>query len=272
MRPYLAAFRARARTVFRYRAAAAAGMFAQVAFGFILVMILESWYGSAGGAPAPMTMSQTAAYVWLGQAFFAMLPWNPDPELRDLIRSGEVARDLLRPLDLYWLWFTRTLAWRLVSSGLRCAAILAFAGFALPRLGMVDLALPAPAGASALACFAVLMAMAALMSASMTVALSCFQFRQVSAAGITAIFAAIVSFFSGLTVPLPLLDGPIAAVAGLLPFRALADLPFRFWSGAIPVNDAPAAFLFQLAWLAAITAGGRVFLNMQLRDLAVAGS
>ncbi len=271
MKPYMAAFRARARAVFQYRAAAFAGIFTQFFFGFVIVMILESWYSSGTGASeAPLSLSQAASYVWLGQAFFSMLPWNPDPELRDLIRSGDVARDLMRPLDLYFLWFIRTLAWRLVMVALRCFFVFAIGCFVLPVVGMADIALSLPSPGGFL-CFLALMPMAALLSAAITVGVSCFQFRQVSQAGATAIMAAVVSFFSGLTVPLPLLSGGIDLLARALPFRLLADAPYRFWLGSLQPQALPGFLALQAFWLAAIVIGGRAFMNRRLAGLSVAG-
>ena len=59
-----------------------------------------------------MAFAQVASYVWLGQALLAMLPWNVDAEIRAMIRSGAVAYELCRPIDLYGLWFARALAQR----------------------------------------------------------------------------------------------------------------------------------------------------------------
>ena len=59
-----------------------------------------------------MTFPQVLVYIWLGQALLALLPWNVDKEIAEQIRSGGVAYELLRPVDLYGFWFARTLAFR----------------------------------------------------------------------------------------------------------------------------------------------------------------
>ncbi len=270
MSAYLAAFRARARTVVRYRAAALAGIFTQVFFGFILVMVLESWFMGSPGV-ARFGFTQAASYVWLGQAFLALQVWGPDPELRDLIRSGEIARDLLRPTSLYGLWFVRTLAWKCVALAMRLGAVLAFAGFGLPLLGMADLALRPPASWPAFFAFLAMLVPAALSSAALAAGVSCFQFRQISAAGASAMAAALSSFFSGLIIPLPLLSGPVEAISRYLPYRGLADLPFRFWLGETPVRALPTAFAVQTAWALALFAAGAAYVRSRAGRDAVAG-
>lgn len=269
MRAYLATFRARFRTVMGYRAAALAGVFTQLFFGFILVHILESWYAS--GAGAPIGLAQTASYVWLGQAFLAFQVWGPDPELRDLIRSGEVARDLLRPSDLFGLWFARTLGWKAAGVALRFWVVLAFAALVLPALGMPELALNAPASPAGFAAFLAMMALATLTSAGLAVLVSCFQFSQVSAAGASAIAGAASMFFSGLIVPLPLLSGPVERLSALLPFRGLADLPFRFWLGTLPPRAVFSQAAYQAGWVLALIAGGWLYTRSRLGRIAVAG-
>jgi ABC-2 type transport system permease protein len=54
-----------------------------------------------------MSLEQSISYVWLGQATLAMFPWNTDREAREAVRSGAVAYELCRPVDLYALWFSR---------------------------------------------------------------------------------------------------------------------------------------------------------------------
>ncbi len=49
----------------------------------------------------------------------AMLPWNVDREIAGMIRSGNVVYELLRPRDLYAIWFSRILALRTAPTLLR---------------------------------------------------------------------------------------------------------------------------------------------------------
>ena len=125
-RGYWALFRARFRTLLQYRAAALAGMGTQVFFGLVFVMVYEAFYRSSR-ASQPISYPEVVTYVWLGQAFLAMLPWNVDPEIRAMIRSGAVAYELLRPLDLYAAWYCRALAWRTAPTLLRAVPLFAIA-------------------------------------------------------------------------------------------------------------------------------------------------
>jgi ABC-type uncharacterized transport system permease subunit len=90
----------RLREAAQYRAAALAGVFTQVVFGFIIFMTLDA-FSTGRPARSPMTRPQLVSYVWLGQAFLALLPWNLDRDVVQMLRTGAIAYELLRPLDLY---------------------------------------------------------------------------------------------------------------------------------------------------------------------------
>lgn len=110
-----------------YRTAAYAGIVTQIVFGLVLVAIFAAFY--ANGIKAPMNLPQVTTYIWLGQAFFAMTPYSviPDAELREQIRDGSVATELLRPVDLHSLWMARTLASKLAPTALRCIPVIVVA-------------------------------------------------------------------------------------------------------------------------------------------------
>jgi ABC-2 type transport system permease protein len=126
----------RLREAAQYRAAAVAGVFTQVVFGFIIFMTLDAF--SAGHPEqSPMSRVQLVSYVWLGQAFLALLPWTLDRDVVEMVRTGTIAYELLRPLDLYNFWFCRALGFRLAATSLRAVPLLLLVtvGFRLLGLG-----------------------------------------------------------------------------------------------------------------------------------------
>src|SRR5262249_30056404 len=113
--------------------AAAAGIGTQLFWGLIRVMILDAFYRSST-APQPMSIAHVVTYIWLGQAMLGVLPWNVDPDIPAMVRTGTVAYELLRPLDLYWLWYCRGTAQRTAPTLLRCVPQFIIAGLLLgPR-------------------------------------------------------------------------------------------------------------------------------------------
>src|SRR5688572_1638994 len=206
--PYKAVFDSRAREEVQYRAAAFAGLVTQVVFGFILLMVLFAFYDSSGAA-RPLSDTETAAYVWMGQALLALLPWNVEPATFDSIRTGTVVQELLRPVHLYRMWFARALAWRLVRSALRCVPMVFLAMVVFRLIGLERYAMPLPASASALAFAAAAVALSALFSTALTLLMQIAMLWTTSPEGILRIVPTFSIVLGGTLLPLPLFPDAI---------------------------------------------------------------
>jgi ABC-2 type transport system permease protein len=269
MRPYLAIVGARFRMLLQYRAAALAGVWTQAFFGFVLIMVYEAFYRSTE-APQPLAFSQVVSYVWLGQALLAMLPWNADPELRAMVRSGAVAYELCRPVDLYGLWFARALAWRTAPTLLRAVPMAIFAMVVLPWIGLPEWRLAPPAPLAGLA-FALTLCAAIALSCAISALVNISLLWTLAGDGVVMLLAAIVALSSGLLIPLPLFPDGVRAVLEWLPFAGLADLPYRVYTGSVPVGELGLGLARQLAWTIALIALGRWLIGRGIRRLVVQG-
>jgi ABC-2 type transport system permease protein len=211
------------------------------------------------------------SYIWLGQAFLVLMPWSPDPEVRDCIRTGSIGTELLKPLDLYSLWFAKALGLKSAQLSLRALPILLFAGLLLPALGLDEWRLLPPASLAHFLAFLLSLAAAILLCAAVVCVYDVLLFRSVSAVGSTAMVASLVALGSGILVPLPVLPPRMAAALRLLPFSGLGDAPFRFWTGTAPLASLPASLAHQLLWLLALALLGRAVVRRELLRLEVLG-
>src|SRR5262245_1447516 len=118
MKAYIAILSSHFRSLLQYRAAAFAGVMTPLFFGGVRVMIFDGFFRS-GAAPQPMTSGEVVTYIWLGQAFLLLTMFGADSDVAAMIRTGNVAYEMTRPIDLYNLWFTRALAGRLAPILLR---------------------------------------------------------------------------------------------------------------------------------------------------------
>jgi ABC-2 type transport system permease protein len=270
LRPYLAVLSARYRMLLQYRAAAFAGFTTQLFWGSIKVMVLAAFYALASGEH-PMTLTQVIAYVWLGQALLGLLPWNVDAELQEKMLSGAVAYELLRPLDLYAYWYAHTMALRTATTSLRMLPMFVVVGILLPRVGLGEWALPPPVDASAALGFLVSIAMTVLLASSITMLFHIALIWTLSGRGFNSIMVGLVVVLSGNIVPLPLFPDWLQGFLSWQPFRGLADVPFRIYSGNIAGAAAGLQILTQLAWTAVIVAIGYAVLRRASRRVVVQG-
>ena len=262
MRAYLSAFRMRRRLELQYRGAVLGGVVCQVFFGLILVAVYRAMYA---GKPQGVPLSQITGYVWLQQAFFRMLLAS-DPELTDKIRTGSIAYDLCRPLNLYGFYYARIVAQKMTGSLLRAVPMLVFA-FLLPE-GW-GLAPPAsPAGfAWSLAGLAIgLLCVSALENITMG-----FTMRTLDSRGMQALLNMLMMILSGNILPLTLFPDSWQRVITMLPYAQLLDAPIRLYTGRTPPSAAPRILLIQSMWTLLLAGAGILFWRMNQKRLEIQG-
>ena len=261
MTPYRAMFSARFRSLLQYRAAAAAGFGCQLFWGLIRMMIFTAFYEHASG-DQPMALPDVVTYVWLGQAFLVLIPFRIDGELDQLIRSGNVVYELLRPVDLYSLWYARAIASRTAPAILRAAPMLVVATLA----GWIRW--PGPAN---LLAFAAALTAAVLLTSAFTMVMNITMFWTVSGRGVNILISGTLFLLSGMIVPLPLFPDVVQPVLSILPFRGLIDLPFRLFTENIAASEVHWILLHQLAWTAGLVLLGRWLMARAMGKLVVQG-
>jgi ABC-2 type transport system permease protein len=267
--PYLAVLRARFVLMLQYRAAAAAGLATQAWFGVIAIMVLAGFYHGAGRAP--LSLAQAVGYIWLGQGFLMLLPWNADPEVSEMVVSGAVAYERLRPLDTYFYWYARALAWTLARVLPRAVPMFVLAGLILPTVGLRAWSLAPPANLLAGLLFAISIGPTFLLSAAMTLLINVIVVRSLTARGVNTLAAPVVNLFAGLVAPLPLFPAWMHGFLFMQPFAGLADIPFRIYVGQLTGGAALAGIAIQGFWVAALIVFGRGQLIRAMDRLEVQG-
>jgi ABC-2 type transport system permease protein len=270
VRPYRAILTARFRMLLQYRAAALAGLWTQLFFGLVLLMIYEAFYRSTT-MPQPMTFTEIVSYVWLGQALLAMLPWNADAEIRAMVRSGAVAYELCRPVDLYSLWYARAVALRTAPTLLRAVPMCILSAVILPLVGLDEWALASPPSAAAGAAFAATLVCTLLLGCALTTLINISLLWTISGEGAALLLTSLATFLSGMIVPLPLFPEWAQPIVQRLPFAGLVDLPFRVFTGHIAARDVSSVLLHQISWTIAFVLFGRWLLSRGMRRVVVQG-
>jgi len=262
MKAYLSAFRMRWKMEVQYRGAVVGGVACQVLFGLILVALYRALYR---GRPQSMPLSAITTYVWLQQAFFRML-LSSDPELMDKIRTGGIAYDLCRPLQLYGYYYVRIMAQKMVGSLLRAIPMLAFAAL-LPEGWGISLPASWPALAVSVCGVALgLLCVSALENISMGFTMRTLDFR-----GVMALMNLVMTTLSGNILPLTLFPDAWQKVITLLPYAQLLDTPIRLYTGEYALARAPGALAVQAAWTVLLILMGMLLWQRNQRRLIVQG-
>ena len=270
MRPYLAVVSGRFRALLQYRVAAFAGFVTQAFWGAIKLMVLSAFYAVAEDPP-PLSFEAVVAYVWLGQMLLGLLPWNNDPEIQRQFRTGAVAFELLRPLDLYTFWYFRTIAFRTAPTFLRTIPCLFFAFFVLRWIELDEWAMTLPPDLLQSLAFLASLACAVLLSCAVQMLLNISLFWLIEGRGLATFAGGVVAVFSGMIVPLPLFPPWAQWFLEWQPFRGICDVPYRIYSGNIPLETVPFELCFQLGWTLVLIVLGQLLLRRATSKLVVQG-
>lgn len=245
MKAYLNYFKIRVINNLQYRAAALAGISTQLFFGIVYIMLYLALYESNLDVETPMNLQNLITYMWLQQAFFAVIyPFLADNELLNMIKNGNIAYELIRPQDFYFKFYIKMLANRMVAVALRCLPIIII-GLLLPypyKLGL-------PLNINCFIIFIVSLFFSCLLTTSLSLLIHIFTIYTLDSRGLTSAYSVLAEVFMGLIIPLPFLPMWLQNIAYVLPFRFMGDFPFRVYSGDISEIEGINLLLGSLFWV-----------------------
>ncbi len=260
--PYIAILKARLSILFQYKAAAIAGVVTQIFWGILKIMILEAFYAQAKDVP-PITLETAIAFVLISQSLLPLIPWSLDKEIEAQVRSGQVAIEMIRPIDIYWYWYTRAVAMRIIPTILRSLPFFLVIG--------VFFTLPMPFSIFSLIAFALSCVNALLLSSAITTLIIISLFWTIAGDGIERLMPHIALVLTGIAIPLPLFPDWMQLFIEFQPFRYIIDVPVRIYLGAIAGEKILIYLVLQLIWTAVLIAFGRLLINLAMKRFVIHG-
>ncbi len=250
----------------QYRAAAAAGITTQFAWGILSILLYKAFY-EADPRAFPMSFQALSSYLWLQQAFLALfMGWFFENDIFQSITEGGIAYELCRPTDLYYMWFFRTMASRLAKAVLRCMPILIFAAFLPEPYGI---RLPESLRAGIWFLITSVFGFLVVVAYSMLVYISTF--FTYSPMGVRMVSVSLVDFFAGAVVPIPFLPERVRTVVELLPFASMQNIPLRIYSGDIAGAQIIYRAALQLFWIVVLMWFGKRLMGYALKRVVIQG-
>jgi viologen exporter family transport system permease protein len=247
-----------------YPAAAAAGLFTNVFFGFLIAYILLAVYderSEIGG----YTEADTITYVWLTQGLLSVVA-SFGPTWYDLglrVRSGDVATDLQRPLDLQRLLLAQDFG--------RAAYQLLVRAVPPFLIGAAVFEVVLPDGLLVWLAFAVSVVLALIVSFAVRFLVNLMSFWLLDYRGPTMLAMLVSHLLSGLIIPLAFFPEPFGDLARILPFASMLQLPIDIFVGAASGGEVVAVLALQAFWAFALIGLGRAVLAAGTRRLVVQG-
>lgn len=264
MKKYLSYFKLRYNVALQYRASAIAGIFTQFFWAIMQILIYIAFYKNSTGTD--ISLEQLTSYVWLRQSFYSLINHVTDGEIRSSIENGNVSYELIKPINLYWIWFSKTISSRIGACSIKCIPTLLIAPF-LP--GWINL--NAPSSLGALILFAVTLFMGMFIISSIINLFYISLFYTMSSKGTTSIFYGLLEFFGGGFIPIALMPSVWQKICYLLPVSLATDLPFRIYTGNIDLLNGLKYIGVQVIWICILVGLGNLFLNRVLKKTVIQG-
>jgi ABC-2 type transport system permease protein len=245
-----------------YPLATAAGVFTNTIFGFMRGYVLLAVFrlrDDVGGYDA----ADTLTYVWVTQALImTMFAWGWF-DLADRIRSGDIAVDLRRPVDLQLYGLAFDLG--------RALYHFVYRGITPFVIGALVFDLRIPVDPLLWLVFAASVVLGVCVSYGYRFLYNLAAFWLLDYRGIVIVSMAFSLFFSGFIVPLVFFPAWLREIAYALPFASMIQVPIDVFLGKYGGAELAGILALQLGWAIALLLVGRAVLGVATRKLVVQG-
>lgn len=245
-----------------YRAAMWAGLATNVFFGLLRALVMIALY-DARNEVAGLTLQEAITYTALSQAIIAYLSIFGWWDVMDSVNSGEVAADMLRPMNYLRFWMAADLGRALVNIVLRGVTIILIYSL------FVDLSLPQSAWQWLALLPALFFAWAVSFGWRFLVNLAAFWTP--NARGIGRFAFGLIWVLSGFYMPLRLYPDWFRAICELTPFPSMVSTPLQIFLGLLDGPELLWALSNQILWSVILLAVSQLVLNRGVRRLVIQG-
>ncbi len=209
-----------------------------------------------------LNLQQTINYILLAQALAPLVETRLIFHFGFLIRSGALAVELVRPLDLQGRFYVENMA------GL---VLYMFQKLPLIVIAVLFFGLQIPLDPATWGAFLISVILGRSVLYFFDWIFACLAFYSTETWGLSVVRVGVATFFSGALVPLAMMPDWLQRVAAAMPFAQALAVPVSLLSGITPVADAPRVWLVQLIWLAAMFVLSRLVFDIAIRKITVQG-
>ena len=281
LKPYFSYMKLRMICELQYRSAALAGMSTQFFFGFIYIMLYLAFYNGTGsvevseipiisilaGPATSISLQSMVTYLWLFQAFYYMVIIRQmDNELLDMIKNGNIAYEMCKPMNIYFTWFMKIFSKKIIGTLLRFWPIILVAFF-LPEPFNLRL----PDSPIHFILFIISLVFALIIACILILFIHIITFYTLKDKGATSLVVTIGEIFTGGIVPIVFMPKALQVIAYLLPFRYVGDLPFRIYNGTLDISTAIINIGMQIIWIVLLGLISYKLMNSALKRVVVQG-
>ncbi|MBU0581475.1 MAG: ABC-2 family transporter protein [Candidatus Margulisbacteria bacterium] len=202
-------------------------------------------------------------YLVLSFAINALYDMPAEYALSDKIIRGEVAMDLIKPIDLQGVFFAE-------SAGTSINQLITYnVAFLIITTSLFKIQPPASLLGFSFFITSLLLGFIIMTSIGFITASLCFWTND--AWGIFFVKTAMVTFFSGSLIPLHFLPNWLKEIAMMLPFHGIVYSPLSIYLGTVSFHKIIILLLNQAGWVIILIVTGRMIWQMGIRRVVIQG-
>ena len=265
MKKYFIMFRIKFSNSMRYKTSVVFAIFTQIIWSLMNIFLFDIFYRSTNDAC--LSFDNTRVYLWFEGIFLPLFAlWMLDEDIIKSIINGNIAYELVKPIKVYWVWFSRNISSRLSKFIIRSCPVLILAIFLpqnynLPRFGSYI--------------FFPFFILSTILATILLVALSMLIYiltcRFLSYGGIKSLASKIVSFLSGGVIPLPFFSKKLKFLLSFTPFPYIQNTAIKIYIGNIGIYEVLFNIFMQVLWISVIVLLGIYFKNKVFEKIVIQG-
>ena len=245
-----------------YRAATLAGLVTNFFFGLLRAALLVALYGTQSEV-AGYSINDAITFTALSQATIAVLSLFTWVEVMNAVYTGEIAADLLKPMNYFTHWLARDSGRALASFLLRGITIMVLYALVFhittPQSGFQWLAV------------AVIMVLSWLLSFSWRFLVNLTSFWTPNALGIIRLVFILSWLLSGFLMPLRFFPDWLIRLCYLTPFPYTVNAIIETYLGVVSGVELIYLMMGQIAWIVILVIAGQLLLRAGVKHLVIQG-
>lgn len=210
-----------------------------------------------------ISKGQIITYIILSRIIYTQITWGFIPKLGRKIHTGEIAMDLLKPMDFQLFMFFERIG--------DFMAFFAMTAFPILIICSLTLGMQPPADFMTLIYFGLSLFMAMALSFFVEFWIGLLTFYTNYSWGLQTFQEALVALFSGALVPISFFPGWLKVITNFLPFQQMSYSPVSIYLGVVKGPQIFEVLGFQLMWVIILLILSRLFYSFAIKRVTVQG-
>lgn len=210
-----------------------------------------------------ISKDQIVTYIILSRIIYTQITWGFIPKMGRKIHSGEIAMDLLKPMDFQAFMFFERIG--------DFTAFFCMTAFPILIICSLTLGMQAPLSFGTLICFFLSLFMAMTLSFFIEFWIGLLTFYTNYSWGLQTFQEALVALFSGALIPISFFPGWLKVITNFLPFQQMSYSPVSIYLGVVKGPQVYEVLASQLMWVVILLVLSRLFYSFAIKRVTVQG-